>query len=409
MSGIVTDALIVGGGPAGLTAALALRKRGVKVTVADVRRPPIDKACGEGIMPDSLRELAALGIELTPRDGAPFQGIRFVNHGGDAGAVRIHAVATAEFPRDERFRTNVGVGLQRRKLHERLVRAAEEAGVELRWQTRVQLMRDWRVIAGGDVARFGWLVGADGQSSQVRKWAGLERGAILTQRFGFRQHFRVRPWSPYVEVHWGRLGQAYVTPVAEDEVCVAGMTRHSRTRLSEVLEDLPSLRERLAGGRAIEPEALDVERGALTTTQRLERVARERVALVGDASGSADAITGEGMGMGFRQALLLADCLGDWEQGGLERYNRLHPEILRLPQTMARIMLLMDRWEGFRDRAISLLSSHPELFARVLGVHLGAERLERFLALKGIEVVWRLAAARANHQSSGHETVPAEF
>lgn len=409
MSGIDTDVLIVGGGPAGLTAALAMRRRGIQVTVADARRPPIDKACGEGIMPDSLRELAALGVELTPEDGAPFRGIRFVNHGSDARAMRIRGVATAEFPRDERFATHLGVGLRRQQLHARLVKAAGDAGVELRWETQIQLKQGGEVLAGGSTARYGWLVGADGQSSQVRAWAGLGRGKVLTQRFGFRQHFRIRPWSEYVEVHWGGVGQAYVTPVAADEVCVAGMTRNSRVRLSTILADLPILRERLADGAALAPEALDPERGALTTTRQLRQVARGRVALVGDASGSADAITGEGMGMGFRQGLLLAECIGDWDRGGMERYNGLHPGILRLPQTMARIMLLMDRWDGFRDRAIAVLGERPELFARMLGVHLGVEALPRFLVTRGVEVAWRLACAPTDVEGSGMDTTQAEF
>ena len=57
------DALIVGGGPAGLAAAIALRQKGLDVLVADALRPPIDKACGEGLMPDAQRDLAALGIQ----------------------------------------------------------------------------------------------------------------------------------------------------------------------------------------------------------------------------------------------------------------------------------------------------------------------------------------------------------
>ncbi|MFC5862008.1 NAD(P)/FAD-dependent oxidoreductase [Acidicapsa dinghuensis] len=409
LSGITTDVLIIGGGPAGLTAALALRKRGVKVTVADARKPPIDKACGEGIMPDSLRELATLGVDLTPEDGAPFQGIRFVNHGSEPGTMRIRGMATAEFPEDKRFPSNVGVGLHRLRLHEKLVNAAEGAGVELRWQTQAQLKRDGHVIAHGCQAKYGWLIGADGQSSPVRAWADLDRGRILTQRFGFRQHFRVKPWSPYVEVHWGRMGQAYVTPVAENEVCVAVMTRHPRLRLGAILEDLPILRERLAGGLEMPLDALDAERGALTTTRRLRQVARGRVALVGDASGSADAITGEGMGMGFRQGLLLAECIGDWDRGGMARYNQLHPKILQLPQTMARIMLLMDRWEGFRDRAIAVLGEKPGLFARMLGVHLGVEAMPRFLAAKGFEVAWRLASIRTDDDGYGKEALAAKF
>ena len=59
-----TDVFIVGGGPAGLAAAIAARQRGLRVVVADGGHAPIDKACGEGLMPDALAELERLGIQL---------------------------------------------------------------------------------------------------------------------------------------------------------------------------------------------------------------------------------------------------------------------------------------------------------------------------------------------------------
>ena len=71
------DVVVVGGGPVGLAAAIALRLRGVKVLVADRARPPIDKPCGEGLMPDGVAALNRLGI-ASDFDGAlPFRGIRF--------------------------------------------------------------------------------------------------------------------------------------------------------------------------------------------------------------------------------------------------------------------------------------------------------------------------------------------
>ena len=385
------DVLIVGGGPAGLAAALALRLRGASVTVADAMRPPIDKACGEGLMPDSRRELALLGVNLDSREGGEFRGIRFVNHwqgqtksGGDL----LRDVATAQFPAGGSLGTGIGLGLRRQDLHARLVDAAEQAGVKLRWQSVVQLKENERVLVGGEPATYGYLVGADGQSSRVRRWAGLERGTVLTRRFGFRQHFAVEPWSPYVEVHWAKSGQAYVTPVGPNEVCVATIARDQHCRMHTLLRELPWLREKLSGGSQKELVPVDQERGALTTTRRLQRVVRGPVALLGDASGSADAITGEGMAMAFRQALLLAECL---EAGNLERYQELHPAILRLPQTMARVMLMMDRSATFRNRALSMLASEPPLFARMLGVHVGSESLVKFVAAKGLELAWRLA------------------
>jgi flavin-dependent dehydrogenase len=376
-----TDVLIVGGGPAGLAAALALRQRGASVTVADAMRSPIDKACGEGLMPDSLQELSRLGVELAAEDGAEFRGIQFVN-----GA---HA-ATAQFPACSDQAIQAGIGLRRQTLHSKMMAQAEDTGVNLRWQNPVQLKADGSVLVAGESIQYAWLIGADGQSSRVRRWAGLERGPILSRRFGFRQHFAAEPWSPYVEVHWGKSGQAYVTPVGPNEVCIAAVTRDPHCRLSSLLAELPRLQKRLRGAGQSGANALDSERGALTTTHRLRRVASGRVALVGDASGSADAITGEGMGMAFRQAPLLAECL---ETGNLDRYNRLHPATLQLPQAMARIILLMDRSPAFRDRAIGMLAKEPALFARLLAVHLGTESITRFVAAKGLEMVWRLGVS----------------
>ncbi len=385
-----TDALIVGGGPAGLTAALALRRCGMDVTVADALHPPIDKACGEGLMPDALVELRQLGVELSPDDGGVFRGIRFVSHADQTAG--IEAAAEARFPRRNGWQDALGV--KRPLLHQRLAQAAHQAGVRLRWNTPVQLLPQGSVLLAGQACRYGLLVGADGQSSRVRRWAGLESGQELSRRFGFRQHYRVEPWSDVVEVHWGQSGQAYVTPVGSDEVCVATVTHTPHSRVDALLDEIPWLRQKLTPGREL--LRTDRERGALTTTRRLRRVAADRVALIGDASGSADAITGEGMAMAFRQALLLAESLATLPQPeALARYNRLHSAILRLPQRMAQVMLMMDRWPTLRRRAIHALETEPQLFARLLGVHVGAESMGHFVVTRGPRFAWRLAVARS--------------
>ena len=62
-----TDVFAIGGGPAGLAAAIAARRRGFDVTLADSSVPPIDKACGEGVMPDGLRRRAIRAMSAAPR------------------------------------------------------------------------------------------------------------------------------------------------------------------------------------------------------------------------------------------------------------------------------------------------------------------------------------------------------
>ncbi len=366
------EVLIVGGGPAGLAAAIALRQRGADVLVADAQRPPIDKACGEGLMPDSLRELARLGVELAPRDEAAFEGIAFVGNG---------AQLAAQFP------SGVGVGVRRTALAERLLDRATELGVRTAWNAPATLRNGKAASVGGETCRYRWLIGADGHASRVCAWAGLNAATVRSRRFGFRAHFQVASWSRFVEIHWSELGQAYVTPVGRDEICVAAVTRAPQVRLAQMIESLPGLRGKLA--RA---EQTTRERGGITLTRRLRWVTRGNVALIGDASGSADAITGEGLGMGFRQALLLAESL---ECGGLDGYEARHASTLQLPQRMAGLMLMLDRFPRLRGRALPALATRPELFRGLLAVHVGEEPLPRFVLRHGAALSAGLLAVRA--------------
>ncbi len=344
------DALIVGGGPAGLAAAIALRQKGLDVLVADALQPPIDKACGEGLMPDARNDLAALGVSVGEDEGAPFEGITFLTE--------RHA-ATA------RFAQGSGVGLRRLHLHARLVERCEQIGVRLAWGTHVGVAPGPRFSLAGEACAYRYAIGADGQSSRVRNVLGFGEGEVLSRRYGMRCHYRVHPWSRMVEVHWGRLGQAYVTPIGPEEIGVATVARFSSHRSEDVLESLPALRVRLQGAGVVSKT-----RGALTTTRRLRRVTAGATALIGDASGSADAVTGEGIALSFRQALLLAEAVA---ADDLAVYQQGHPAIMRMPHLMSRAMLMMDAWPWLREHAIALLAGQPHLFARLLAVHLGEQ------------------------------------
>lgn len=365
------DVLIVGGGPAGLAAALALRQRGADVLVADAQMPPVDKACGEGMMPDSRRDLARLGVELDASCGAAFRGIRFCDE---------RSSVTAEFPAGF---SSGGLGVRRTTLHLLLADRAVAAGVRFAWQTNVELKPSRPVALNGKPVQYQYLVGADGQASRVRSWAGLEDGTLFSSRFGFGIHYRAPAWSEYAEVYWSPLGQAYVNPVGENEVSVSFMSRFTQTvRSKELLASLPALQQRLQGA-----DKLGRERGALITTRRLRHVATRNIALVGDASGSVDPLTGEGLALSFRQSLLLADAV---ERSDLSLYDQGHPQIMRLPLNMSRVLLLMDRWQWLRFRALRAMAHEPRLFSEFLRVHLGDEPLKGFLLRHAPELGLRI-------------------
>jgi menaquinone-9 beta-reductase len=363
------DLFIAGAGPAGLACAIAAALRGLTVHVADGMKPPIDKACGEGLMPDTIAALAELGVDISPAASATLTGIRFIGNPDQKG---VSTSIQASFPE------TTGRGIKRLLLHQLLLDRALELGVRFHWQTVVQGIEqgmEQNIIQtnqGQLHARY--IVGADGHQSRVRNWAGLDRSAFPflqpTRRIGLRQHFAIAPWTSHVEVYWSHHGQAYVTPVSSSEVCVAFVARHKFATVYEALRHFPQLHSRLAS-----PPTSDAPRGSITLGRRLHRVTRGNVALIGDASGSVDAITGEGLALCFRQALALAQAL---HANNLAQYQRAHTTLRRLPHLMAYGLLSLDRSPRLRARVFNALERHPHLFQQMLEVHIGHRPLSVF-------------------------------
>jgi menaquinone-9 beta-reductase len=365
-----TDVFIVGGGPAGLATAIASRQKGLSVTVADGAAPPIEKPCGEGMMPETLACLKALGVGICATDGYRFRGICFAQ-----GASRV----CADFPEGS------GIGLRRPLLHERLLARAQECGVKLLWNTPVSNFEGNCIRHVRGETRSKWIVGADGQGSRLRRWCGLDRTTRNKQRQATRRRYRLTPWSPYMEIHWGRHCQAYVTPIASNEVCVVIISEKAEhTVFDRALEELPELRCKLMGA-----EMASRERGAITLMRTLQHVQRGNVALVGDASGGVDSITGEGLRLAFQQAFALAYAMA---AGDLLLYERAHRRIVRRPMVMGELMLWFARSPRIRASALRAMQSKQELFATLVATHVGKGNAVRVLST-GAQLGLRLLRA----------------
>jgi menaquinone-9 beta-reductase len=340
------EVLIVGAGPAGIVAAIAARRQGLQATVVDARKPPIDKPCGEGILPQGVAALETLGISLPPEESFPFRGIQFVD---------------AEHSARANFAGVTGRSMRRVKLHQLLVDHAVEAGVEFRWGERVMQIDEGVVATAKEQLSYRWLIGADGQNSAVRKWARLDSPAARRKRFGFCSHIQMWPWSDAAEVHWGRDCQIFITPMKSQEVGVAVISRNPALRLAGALARFPALAKKFRGSRPTTRES-----GDATSLLILPAVTRGRVALVGDASGTVDAVTGHGLSLSFRQAIPLAEAM---KRADLGYYQHAHQRIAAVPVMMSRLMLLMDANPWIRRRTIRLLEKTPGLFAKMLAIH----------------------------------------
>lgn len=344
---------MIGGGPAGLAAASAARLRGLRVIVAEGSVPPIDKACGEGFLPDGLVALERLGIQI-PRDKSwQFHGIRFLS--GDLAA-------------DAPFCDHaIGLAVRRTVLHRALIERAEQVGVDLRWGTTVVGISPEGALLTTGLLRARWIIGADGANSRVRRWAGLEAAGRSRLRFAFRRHYRVKPWTDYMEVYWGERCQGYATAVDDEHVCIAMASHDQRLRLEDGLKELPELNARLRGA-----ETSSTERGALTGNRTFQKIWSRNVVLIGDASGTVDAITGEGIGLAFSQAVVLAECITSGESGNLSRYQREHRRLMLRPRMMARMMLNLDGRPWLQRRTLRAFNQRPQTFQRFVQLHVGA-------------------------------------
>jgi flavin-dependent dehydrogenase len=359
------DAVIVGGGPAGLACAIEVALRGLSTVVLE-RAPEVpDKACGEGLMPAGVRALERLQVleRIDPASRMPFHGIRYLQEDGAS----VEAL----------FREGPGLGVRRTALVAALADRARALGVDIRWGSRVlshERSRDSvrvRTTEGELVAKV--LVAADGLGSEIRRAAGLERRALgAGRRFGMRRHFRVEPWSSFVEVHWGENVEAYVTPVGPDQVGLAFLWDRERWRerasFDRFLAEFPVLAARLDGASA---ESSTRGAGPLARAAR-SRVAR-RLVLVGDAAGYVDAITGEGLSLAFACAGALGEILPRALPEGataraLAAYERAFLEVYRPYAVFTRGVLLLSSRPWLRRRIVRALATVPGAFEALLGV-----------------------------------------
>jgi len=333
------DLLVAGGGPGGLATATHAARAGLQAVVVERRPGPIDKACGEGLMPHTVKQLRKLGVSP---DGKSFRGITYLD-------------ATRSVRAD--FRSGQGMGMRRTALSEALHDAASSAGVRIVHGDIGDVSQDASSVRCGDL-RARYLAAADGLHSPIRRSLGLELPSRGRRRWGIRRHFQVAPWSDTVEVYWAHDTEAYVTPIAEDSVGVAVLTSR-KGRFDDHLAEFPALAARLAG------VPHDSDRAAGPLRQRVRSRTSGRVMLVGDAAGYVDALTGEGMGIAFGGAELLVNCVLADAPGD---YDRQWRQMSRRYRALTAGLLHASGCAPVRSMLVPAASALPRAFSGIVNL-----------------------------------------
>jgi menaquinone-9 beta-reductase len=316
-----TQAIVVGGGPAGAATAWALASQGLDVIVVDKAHFPRDKPCAEYLSPQGSRILDAMGVLHTVEAAGAAQLAGMRVRSPDGGVIHGEFAAQHGF---KGFRDR-GLALRRRTLDSILLQAARGAGADVREGASVDaLLMDGNRVNGVRLRVLGQLhelraplvIGADGLRSVVARKLNLARRMPWPHRVAFVAHYRnVAAIGAHGEMHVERDGYVGLADVGHGETNVAIVVPKAHAKLAagdagafvtQWLAARPHLAPRFAGATRV---------GNVRVTGPFASHARRGwapgAALVGDAADFFDPFTGEGIYAALRGGELLGGFAAD--------------------------------------------------------------------------------------------------
>jgi len=320
---VTYDALVIGAGPSGATAAYWLASRGRRVLVVEKKRFPREKTCGDGLTPRAVRQLHDMGLAERLEGFQRFDGLRSIAHG-----ITLE-LAWPEHPDFPPY----GYVVRRRELDEMVADHAVKAGATL-WQgaEAVAPVVEGGLLAGAAVrhkesgttetVRARYVVVADGANSRFGRALGTARDRSFPQGMAIRGYFN-SPFhdEPWIESHLDIRdragnhlpGYGWIFPVGDGTVNVgvgllstfAGWKHVNTTHLMEAFCETAPAR----WGLSPETATCAPTGGRLPTGGSVQPRVGPTFLVAGDAAGFVNPFNGEGISVAYETGRLAADAI----------------------------------------------------------------------------------------------------
>ena len=313
----IANALVVGGGVGGLTAAVALRQQGIAVDLVEAR--PDFSVYGVGIIQpnNTLRALAEIGLaDACVAAGGAFPGWRM--HDSD-GQVLMDApgdsIAAPGYPPVN--------GITRPRLHQILVSAARDAGTVVTLGDKIASLEDEGEsvtvrFASGRAGSYDLVVGSDGINSELRaRLFGRAHKPVFTSQGVWRYNLPRPADMEWGEVYFGAASKVGLVPMSPTLMYMLIVTHEPDNSWIDGIDMAAAMRDRLEGygGRvaALRPMIQDSDAVVYRPMESLllpEPWHKGRTVLIGDAAHSTTPHLAQGAAMAIEDAVLLGNLMG---------------------------------------------------------------------------------------------------
>lgn len=355
----IYDVAIVGSGPAGSILAWKLSQNGNSIVVLEARTKVTRKVCGEYLCPMGVSLLKEVGLGEVLKDYYSVLGMDIYTPRGIA--------VKSLFPETKKFKEK-GVSLNRQSFDQALVDKAKTSGCEFQFGSTITDISFngsfWTIVnSQGEVTRSRLLVGADGRRSLVAKKLNLSTGEKSTK-------IAIHTWLKGAN-NLARKGQMHlfsdgsyigIDPINEREVnislvCDADKVKEYKSAknvLIHFLNKSEQLKELVNSCEEIEKVY-----SVFPVTHKVHDVISCQCALVGDAAGFLDPLTGEGIFNAIWSATTLADAvintsytLND-SKSALSLYRQKHRSFFRQKKVINTIF----QWLIKKPKLVELVGS----------------------------------------------------